>query len=645
MNRWQQKGGGDFRYKNFRGVHDGRPVTTFFVSNLPDGVTDSMLWMAFKPHGIVKDAYVARKRDSRGNCFGFIRYVGVGNINEVLHNMNKVKIHEAKVGVSVARFGKGDRRGETGIGREQQHVNRGPVGNRGPVFQQTGAAPSQPAWEIPRKDTSESLYRGAVTGEPGSSRAGKKTLIIEDGVAMYPEYCIMRSVIGEVKSMVEFKKLGPMLVKGGYVESPVSYIGGRMVMMVFRDKRTAVEFIGRKEELWGELLLSANLWVGEEVPYQRVTGLIIKGMPLQLRDSSFFDKVGELFGKVVKGSDFSWQSKDNSDGRVWVQLESALPVREEVNIEWRGNKSRVWVVEDGDMHAEKIVGDLSPVMAQSPVKSSASVAGGGDELEEGEIRGEVPAGTPMAGDKNPVENEKSSNVHGLEEMHGEFQQPMGRVAIDANNILGGGTSINKENIHYNNNINISNNNSSVSLDLNKSCGSFAVGSESMKGTGPGHRSRKRPRAGRSPMSGGKDWAGQVGPSGNNLFGNNNNNGIGDKTPIWVFGDNRSEAMVGNQRGIETSSESEEVMINHQGSDNDGGMEATGQVGEAHVEGPTNFEPVDGLEGEIRVNEREKVQEEVNATIEIGPKIGIVVDGFMEELEKEIIGEGDDMVIQ
>ncbi|MFS8028076.1 putative RNA-binding domain superfamily [Helianthus anomalus] len=44
---------------------DERPVTTFYVTYLP-GVSRMMLWRAFQPYGAIKDAYLARKKDSRG---------------------------------------------------------------------------------------------------------------------------------------------------------------------------------------------------------------------------------------------------------------------------------------------------------------------------------------------------------------------------------------------------------------------------------------------------------------------------------------------------------------------------------------------------------------------------------------------------
>ncbi|MFS7947498.1 putative nucleotide-binding alpha-beta plait domain superfamily, RNA-binding domain superfamily [Helianthus anomalus] len=58
------------------------------------------------PHGVVKNAYVAKKRDVNGNYFGFVRLEGVGDVENTLQGMNGVKIFKAKLSVSLAKFDK-----------------------------------------------------------------------------------------------------------------------------------------------------------------------------------------------------------------------------------------------------------------------------------------------------------------------------------------------------------------------------------------------------------------------------------------------------------------------------------------------------------------------------------------------------------
>ncbi|KAJ0805666.1 putative RNA recognition motif domain, nucleotide-binding alpha-beta plait domain superfamily [Helianthus annuus] len=96
----------EYHSKSYRKRFGRADELTFYVSNLPDRVSKTLLWRAFLPHGRVSDAYVARKRDSRGNCFGFIRCVGISDVDGTLASMNTVKIFEAKLCVSVAKYDK-----------------------------------------------------------------------------------------------------------------------------------------------------------------------------------------------------------------------------------------------------------------------------------------------------------------------------------------------------------------------------------------------------------------------------------------------------------------------------------------------------------------------------------------------------------
>ncbi|XP_076944786.1 uncharacterized protein LOC143615569 [Bidens hawaiensis] len=87
--------------------------TTFFVSNLPDRVTSTDLWAECRHIGTVSDTYIPTKRDRRGNWFGFIRFRGVVNVQNLLDKLIGIKVLNAKIGVTLAKFDRNGRKGET----------------------------------------------------------------------------------------------------------------------------------------------------------------------------------------------------------------------------------------------------------------------------------------------------------------------------------------------------------------------------------------------------------------------------------------------------------------------------------------------------------------------------------------------------
>ncbi|KAI3816825.1 hypothetical protein L1987_16530 [Smallanthus sonchifolius] len=89
-----------------------------------------MLGRAFQAFGVISDAYVARKKDARGNFFGFVSILNVTRVEEMLGEMNKVNILQARVTISVAKYDRKQSRVEprVGNGRPKIWVPRQPVG-------------------------------------------------------------------------------------------------------------------------------------------------------------------------------------------------------------------------------------------------------------------------------------------------------------------------------------------------------------------------------------------------------------------------------------------------------------------------------------------------------------------------------------
>ncbi|MFS7943694.1 hypothetical protein Hanom_Chr06g00503241 [Helianthus anomalus] len=136
---------------------------------------------------------------------------------------------------------------------------------------------------------------------------------------------------------------------------------------------------------------------------------------------------------------------------------------------------------------------------ESRAKSVGSVADKDEEMEDGEFRrgdGETPVGTVLFNQGTfeiPVENEESGS---LRHLHGE------------------GNSAPKENVHVTNAERVPQgaihapDKRTASLDLNKSCDNFSIGSRYEVGYDTRQKSRKRPRTMRSPCHDSND---NVGP--------------------------------------------------------------------------------------------------------------------------------------
>ncbi|KAJ0535737.1 putative RNA-directed DNA polymerase [Helianthus annuus] len=483
---------------------------------------------------------------------------------------------------------------------------------------------------MPKNVSKEVSYKEILTGDGGPPSSSTKTLVLEERAALYPDHCVMRSVIGEAKDGKALGGVKLMLRIGGYEECPVSYIGGLKVMVVLRDKRSALEFINRKDELWGGVLSSAMLWEGQAMVVERVAWLKVIGMPLQLRDSKNYDKVGELFGRVIWGSDFSWVEADNSCGRCGVMMSSMKRIEQEVQIHWEGNKYSVWVIEEEDRRFQGLIDELSTAEPCSPIKNVESIAGGG-ELEDGEIRmGDGRSGercrTPASVGCS-VEN--GTSLHGEGETHG-VNRKAARVPGTGDN----DAQFPKSGVH----VTISR---EASLDLNRAYEGFVVGHGSEMGTGPIQKSRKRPRHARSPsMVEDSELrpSSKQGPGANSFLNMINEvNKVDRPNPLTGQVNTQDQILedvqLGDTREVLGSDNPGEKDPNREvieaegipiGGNQDGGLEER-QVGDDPIIND-NATSLGGASSSVGM--------EVEDTIRVGAVVGIVLNGFEDQGERK-----------
>ncbi|KAK1424361.1 hypothetical protein QVD17_19690 [Tagetes erecta] len=82
------------------------PVTSLYITNIPEGVYQSELKELFKPFEDHASFYLARKKNNLNNIFGFGRYYNVSNSVELISSMGKVSIDVAILEISVAMYHK-----------------------------------------------------------------------------------------------------------------------------------------------------------------------------------------------------------------------------------------------------------------------------------------------------------------------------------------------------------------------------------------------------------------------------------------------------------------------------------------------------------------------------------------------------------
>lgn len=98
MREWSEnRMGRETQVKHVRNGRGGdcqglRKITSFFVSNFPNGMSEVGLWRIFQRWGKVRDVMVPRKRTKDGKRFGFVRFEGVKDYKQMEYQLDKILI-------------------------------------------------------------------------------------------------------------------------------------------------------------------------------------------------------------------------------------------------------------------------------------------------------------------------------------------------------------------------------------------------------------------------------------------------------------------------------------------------------------------------------------------------------------------------
>ncbi|KAJ0746512.1 hypothetical protein HanOQP8_Chr05g0178581 [Helianthus annuus] len=124
----------------------------------------------------------------------------------------------------------------------------------------------------------------------------------------------------------------------------VQYLGGLDLLISFEDAETAQTFRFAAEAL-KESFSSVSTWEGQSLGFERVAWLKVQGIPLHLVSNEVIDVVGGLIGKVVHKANRSEFDHDLSFEYVGVLVGVGKRISEEITLNWRNRKFRIWIVE------------------------------------------------------------------------------------------------------------------------------------------------------------------------------------------------------------------------------------------------------------------------------------------------------------
>ncbi|KAM0018385.1 hypothetical protein Hdeb2414_s0026g00673531 [Helianthus debilis subsp. tardiflorus] len=318
-------------------VNIQKRLTKFYGSNLPVRCSGNDLAGFVRVHANIYDIYIARKRDKLGNRFGFVSLLDVKNKGGMEKTLSSIRMGEFKLCFNVARFTL-----EDGEINSRQADRSMPKTTAGLVGTSTKGMESNGHNFIGKRS-----FKDAILGR-SSEEKREKVIVINDDFKAH-EHISGKAV---VVTMADFKALREAsdTIKGMMLgEGVVQYIGGMFLLVSFKSGDEVERFSLLSKER-KDVFLSVEKWVGQTLPFERIAWLRIQGIPIHLLDNSVINRIGEKFGKIVQvGQHDVWDS-DLSYDYIGVLVAEGKRIQEEVVVQWKGRRYRVWVAEEvGDL--------------------------------------------------------------------------------------------------------------------------------------------------------------------------------------------------------------------------------------------------------------------------------------------------------
>ncbi|KAJ0469382.1 putative RNA recognition motif domain, nucleotide-binding alpha-beta plait domain superfamily [Helianthus annuus] len=319
------------KYKGRRLINDhknynSKPVkeTTYFIGNLPDDCSSYLLWDTFYGFGSMTDAYVPRKRDKKGNTFGFVRFENVRDVMGLAVDLGTVRIDQIKLFVRPAKFIK------VGAKNKYKYPPANSVqNNRNRLGVDDGKTPNTNGGT--NHATDGRSYAEVITGIKHAT-VPEKTVNISVEESESSKRWRNKSLVAELKNPYDLKRIEQLLDEDG--------------LRVFKTQYIASNFLEFSKEIWENWFQVLHVWDGRHLLFQRLAKVSIRGVPLQFWGPKIFDQIGNLIGKVVLPSAANDDDNDLSVSTVGIITNNVARINSKLTIAWHGLPHEILITED-----------------------------------------------------------------------------------------------------------------------------------------------------------------------------------------------------------------------------------------------------------------------------------------------------------
>ncbi|KAJ9555174.1 hypothetical protein OSB04_009788 [Centaurea solstitialis] len=315
-------------HRKSNSVHDQTQAisTTFFVSNLPDGINKRCLWDAVIKVGTVVDTFIASKKGKNGRNFGFVRFIKIQNVKDVEKKLGEIIINGNRIVANVAKF---ERKTPNSYNRTNnpnpsayrnldENVHSKNFGGRRSYAEVLSNNNFQGGLPINRTITVHLPFKS----EASSFRNASEVLM------------------GEAKNLQVLENIMDLLKAEGIDDCSVQYTGGLSFIISFGLSLSADNFLLNHKSSWTHWFSWLRKYHKNPRSSKKAVWINLMGLPPHLWSESNALRILGRFGRVLIPAFCDRNTPDLSCYKACL-----LRLDEKIEVVWNGFVYTLWINE------------------------------------------------------------------------------------------------------------------------------------------------------------------------------------------------------------------------------------------------------------------------------------------------------------
>ncbi|XP_021974725.1 uncharacterized protein LOC110869816 [Helianthus annuus] len=272
---------------------------TFYISNIHPEVSDGEFWIECRNYGHLVDAYIARKRDKWGKCFGFPRFVNIIDGEKMAKSLNNIEFYGWRVKTKVARFVKIEKRA---VEKSKQTWVRKEIAETEVKIGNEFEDRSRIKEGLSYADSVRGIKPQVNSVRGIRPQVNKEEIMIFSNESEAFKEWRNKALLCEFHSIEHLKNADKCVMELRIDKGVMRYLGGLKVLITFSNEEDMESLSSKKEERWKEWFHIMGVWKGQLLPYQRIAWLKISGVPIQLWMGEVMNVIAGKFGRIVQSS-------------------------------------------------------------------------------------------------------------------------------------------------------------------------------------------------------------------------------------------------------------------------------------------------------------------------------------------------------